>query len=315
MSHSSPALCCPRCRGSLEAVPEWLTCRRCEHRFPIVDGVAVLKIGNGDGLKRRQASWFDEATNHEFEITRPHGTPALYEWYYREKFNRSVSSLSPWIEGSTALTVCGGSGMDAEFLAQKGATVICSDISLGAALRARERANRYRLAITPIVADAERLPFRDQAVDLVLVHDGLHHLDHPLVALREMARVSRHAISITEPARAAVTAVAVRLGLAFSVEEAGNRVQRLRPDDVTTALREEGFEVTVAQRYGMYYKHEPGRVIAALSRGGLFSVTKLGVRAFNAVAGGLGNRLVVQAVRAGSVGPRSRSSHEVEVAA
>jgi SAM-dependent methyltransferase len=200
--------------------------------------------------------------------------------------------------GKTVLTVCGGSGMDAEFLARHGASVISSDISFGAARRARERAGRHRLPITPIVADVERLPFADQAVDIVYVHDGLHHIEQPLEALREMARVARFAVSINEPARAAVTSLAVRLGFALEFEDAGNRVQRLSPDTVAAELELQGFVVTAVGRYGMYFKHQPGRLMMALSRPLILPFVKLFVQLFNALAGRYGNKLTVQAVRA-----------------
>ncbi len=41
------------------------------------------------------------------------------------------------------------------------------------------------------VADAERLPFRDGSVDVVVCVDSLHHYPHPDAALAEMRRVTR----------------------------------------------------------------------------------------------------------------------------
>lgn len=117
--------------------------------------------------------------------------------------------------------------MDAEFLARSGATVISSDISLGAAKRSAERAKRYGLRILPLVADVEHLPFLDRSVDLVYVHDGLHHLEKPLAGIAEMSRVASRAVSVTEPAQAAATRLAVRFGLALEREDAGNRVARV----------------------------------------------------------------------------------------
>src|SRR5205807_314906 len=142
----------------------------------------------GTNHKSRQANFFDREEAAEFEIIRPHGTPALYRWLLEEKFRRGVAGVISALRGSgaMALVVCGGSGMDAEFLTSTGARVITSDISIGAAQRARERARRYGLPIMAIVADVERLPFRDRAVDLVYVHDGLHHLADPQNGLREM---------------------------------------------------------------------------------------------------------------------------------
>ena len=115
--------------------------------------------------------------------------------------------------------------------------VVSADISLGASRRARERARRHGLDLTPVVADAENLPFADRSFDLVYVHDGLHHLEHPEAGVAEMARVARHAVSITEPARAARHhGPPFAAGLALEREEAGNRVARLDPDELAAAL-------------------------------------------------------------------------------
>ena len=182
--------------------------------------------------------------------------------------------------------------MDAEFLARAGADVVSSDVSLGAARRTRERAARYGLMITPIVADIERLPFADGAFDLVLVHDGLHHLERPEAGLREMARVAGRWVSVTEPAKAAATAVAVQFGVAQDREEAGNRVARTRPADIVELLEPDGFRPLVAERYAMYYRHQPGRVFEALSRRYLFPIVVAGWRFANAVIGRAGNKMV-----------------------
>ena len=240
------------------------------------------------------ATFFDESLDDEFELERPYGAPALYEWLLLEKFRRSVANVSP--QGLSALTVCGGSGMDAEFLANAGTRVIASDISLGAARRARERARRHGIPIDVIVADVEHLPFSDASVDIVYVHDGLHHLERPLVGLREMARVARRAVCVTEPAKAALTHLAVRLGLALEREEAGNRVERLTLDDVCSTLAAEGFRVT-GERYAMYYCHEPGRAVRLLSHQPLFRLAQVSFQLANALGGRLGNKLTVQAVR------------------
>jgi len=218
----------------------------------------------------------------------------LYEWLLREKFRRAVAPLGGRLDGTTALVVCGGSGMDAEFLHERGAAVITSDISLGAAMRARERARRGGFPLLSIVADVERLPAGDSAVDLVFVHDGLHHLENPERGIVEMARVGK-AVSITEPARAAGTQLAVKLGLALHKEESGNVVARLRPKDVSVELERQGFQTLRAGRYLMYYRHEPGRIFALLSLPGLFVLARASWRAGNAMLGRWGNKLTVVA--------------------
>jgi SAM-dependent methyltransferase len=290
------ATACPRCSGTLDWGSASIDCRQCgaEYRF---HGYIPILVDERDQTKQAQARYFDAVQNVEFEISRPHETPDLYRWYYEEKFERGVCLLRTMLPEWTTLTVCGGSGMDAEFLARMGSNVVTSDISVGASRRARERAARYGLSITAVVADAERLPFRDRSFDLVYVHDGLHHLERPSDALSEMARVARRAISITEPADAVVTKLAVRLGAALEREEAGNRVVRFRIDELATPLLSHGFRIVDAHRYAMYYKHEPGRLLKLLSRRPFFEATVAATCVFNRLAGGFGNRLTIQAVR------------------
>ncbi|MEP7081432.1 MAG: class I SAM-dependent methyltransferase [Chloroflexota bacterium] len=250
-----------------------------------------------DAHKAAQSAWFDREVLAEFEIERPAGAPRFYRFLLAEKFRRSVRPFRGRLDGWTALTVCGGSGMDAEFLAAAGASVISSDISLGSAARVRERARRHGLAVEPIVADVEHLPFADNSVDLVYVHDGLHHLEDPWAGIAEMARVARRAVCISEPARAAATSVAVRLGLALEREGAGNRVERLQPEQVSATLREAGFRVVLAERYAMYYQHVPGPAMRLLSRRPLLPLAVFGWRLANLIVGRLGNKLNVVAIR------------------
>lgn len=297
---------CPACRdGELGAVGSaGLVCARCGSVYALEDGVPVLVAsgtgdGAADGHKSRQASFFDggDGTAEDYETTRPHGTPPFHRWLIAEKLRRSVAGLGS-LAGRSALVVCGGSGMDAEFLARAGARVVTSDLSAGAARRALERSRRFGVPLVSIVADAERLPFADRAIDLVYVHDGLHHLEDPLEGLAEMARVAAWAVSVTEPARAAATALAVRAGVALEREEAGNRVARLRLAEVTGALRASGFRIERAGRYAMFYRHEAGPVARLLSRPVLLPLARRGFLALDAVAGRGGNKLTVQAVRA-----------------
>lgn len=292
-------LVCPRCHGDLEWRPRELHCRACSGVYAVEDGIAILRSadsGDTAAHKEQQASFFD-AADPEFEITRPHGSPWLYRWLLGEKFRRSLSGLHSLPEQPTAVAVCGGSGMDAEFVARTGASVVSVDISLGAARRARERAERFGLDVLPVVADIEALPFRDCSVDLAYVHDGLHHLVSPPAGLREMARVARTAVSVNEPARAAATRAAIRIGLSVETEEAGNRVERVDPDSVVLALEQDGFSVVRCERYAMVYRHEPGRAARVLSLPPLRAPTRATLALFNRLLGRLGNKLTVQAVR------------------
>ncbi len=299
-----PLLRCPVCSGSLEDGSN-LECTDCGRSFPLVDGVPSLLPDGGevagegpDAHKLRQADFFDEEASPEWEIRRPHGTPALHGFLLEEKFRRGTRWIADEISGRSALIVCGGSGMDAEFLARAGARpVVSSDLSLGAAARAAVRARRFGVELLPVIADVEHLPFADRSFDLVFVHDGLHHLEDPATGIREMSRVARRAVSVNEPARAGATRAAVQVGLSVEHEEAGNRVARLTIGEVAELLRGAGFEIAGAERYAMLYRHEPGMPTRLLSRTCLSRLGREGWRAGNALIGRFGNKLTVQAVR------------------
>jgi len=276
-----------------------LACGSCHARYSLMHGIPILSLLDADDpasdYKRRQIEFFDREAE-EFEITRPAGQPRLYGWLMTEKFRRSVQGLESRLPGASALTVCGGSGMDAELLARAGAIVTASDLSIGAARRAVERGRRAGLPITAVVADAERLPFADSSFDIVYVHDGLHHLSDPLVGLTEMCRVARVCVCVTEPAQAAVTAMAVHFGIAQTEEDAGNRVERVSAKTVAQCLADHGFEVIGAERYAMYYRHEPGPWMRFLSRRRTLLVGRSAVVAFNSILGPVGNKLAVRGV-------------------
>jgi ubiquinone/menaquinone biosynthesis C-methylase UbiE len=287
---------CPQCQGPLSRDAEPWTCLTCHGSFGLDDEVRIL-VSSYDDHKRAQALFFDEGVDREYEINRPRGTPPLHEWLLREKFRRSIERVSADLEGASVLTICGGSGLDAEFMASAGADVLCTDISLGAARRAAMRAARFGIRYEVAVADAEALPFPDRSFDFVYVHDGLHHLERPLHGVAEMARVAQRGVCITEPARAALTRLAILAGVATNAEEAGNSVNRINEREVRNVLDASGFNAQIASRYLMYYGHEPGLATRVLSRGIAAATTRAALRVINALAGRAGNKLTIQAVR------------------
>jgi ubiquinone/menaquinone biosynthesis C-methylase UbiE len=182
-------------------------------------------------------------------------------------------------------------------LAKLGARVTGADVSAQALARARARARRYGFCADFQAADAEALPFRDECFDVVAVHDGLHHVQNPDRAIREMARVARRGVLILEPARAALTRLAVHLGLAKEVEEAGNRVGRLAGRDVAASLRAAGFRRVAWRRTLMYYPHEPFPWFRWFDAGPCFGLFRAAFWGVNLVLGRWGNKLALGATR------------------
>jgi hypothetical protein len=94
-----------------------------------------------------------------------------------------------------------------------------------------------------------------------------------------------------------LTSLAVKLGAALEREDAGNWVARLEPKATEDSLERSGFQVVRSRRYGMFYRHTPGRMARAFSRPGLAFGARLGFRVLNAGLGRFGNKMTVIAER------------------
>jgi SAM-dependent methyltransferase len=245
----------------------------------------------------RQQGFYEEECDPEFEIERPQSCGALYQYLIEQKFRNGCDVLGLELAGRTLLEICAGSGMMSEKFAQAGAIVTATDFSTAAVTRARERARRHAFDATFLVADAENLPYPDQSYDLVAVHDGLHHLQEPERAIREMARVARDGVLIMDPADAILTAAAVRMGIALDVEEAGNQVKRLNPLAVEQILLDCGLRRVNWHRCLMYYPHQPGRWFRLLGGPPAFFATRCLFEASNFLLGRWGNKLTLAGLR------------------
>jgi len=248
-----------------------------------------------------QRRFYEEECDSEFEITRPRECGRLYEFLIEEKFRTGLRILKLPIAGATLLEVCSGSGMMAEKFARAGAIVTASDFSRAAVDRMRERAKRYHFELQTLVADAEKLPFADGHFDIVAVHDGLHHLERPECAIREMGRVARKGVLIMDPARAVLTRIAVQLGIAEDIENAGNQVKRLEPKIVAAQLNRSGFDEIRWQRRLMFYPHEPGQICRWFDNAAAFAVFRVFFACTNFAIGRFGNKLSLAATSRQSV--------------
>jgi SAM-dependent methyltransferase len=260
-------------------------------------GLQCGVVGPEQGSRDRQLVFYEEECDPEFEVTRPHGCGRLYEFLIEHKFRTGLRVLGCRVAGRSILEICCGSGMMAEKFARAGAEVTGIDFSAAAIARARERAHRYGFAARFLVADAENLTFADSSFDIVAVHDGLHHLPHPERAIREMARVARQGVLILDPAQAVLTRLAVWLGIAVDVEDAGNEVKRLVPTEVAAILREAGYRNVRWQRTLMYYPHQPSTLFRWFDNPWLFGMFRLAFAGANLALARWGNKLALSACR------------------
>jgi glycosyltransferase involved in cell wall biosynthesis/ubiquinone/menaquinone biosynthesis C-methylase UbiE len=159
-----------------------------------------------------------------------------------ELMDKSVRELN--LHSKQVLNAAGGRAKEAEFLIKKGCSeVIVGDIAPSQLLGAKRRKEKHELNNLELIRlDAEHLPFRLGAFDLVYVHMGLHHFPHPYHAISEFCQVTRDSMIFIDIMNPVITKVLVFLGL-FKKEGCGVEPKRLEERKVKSALDKHGFQV------------------------------------------------------------------------
>jgi len=228
--------------------------------------------------------------DEKFEISRPHNAGRLYNFLISYKFQKALESLPFSIRGLSVLDICCGSGMISEYYAKKGAKVSGIDLSPEAVERASIRSKKYNFQAEFIIADSTSLPFPDNSFDIVSVHDGLHHLDTPKKAVKEMARLAKKAVVMIEPAKALITGASVLLGISKEYEGT-DFVYRFRKGELVSWLKEARIKKVITRRYIMYYPHKPGRFFRIFDNRILFYIAQKLFQVLNVLFGKFGNKI------------------------
>lgn len=150
----------------------------------------VGQVWRSGSFDRTGAALYDAAVEREW-LFRPFarliwGT----DWRLLHEPLRAIEELPP---GSAVLDVpCGGGWAFRALRPERRLRYVGVDLSPGMLRRARSRAERRRLGQVELVeASVDRMPFEDGSFDLCLCLNGLHCMDDPRAALREMARCLR----------------------------------------------------------------------------------------------------------------------------
>lgn len=153
------------------------------HRVEVPQAVAA---GTPDDVKRLYVHLGEDleaAFGHD-----PGSAPRL-------SYDETAAVVAAAVPDGAALVLDVGCGPDpgaGTLLGRRtGTTVVALDIGLGTVRLARAKAALSGVTLLVVVADAERLPFRDGAFDAVVCDDTIEHLPDDAAGVRELARVSR----------------------------------------------------------------------------------------------------------------------------
>lgn len=140
----------------------------------------------------------------------------IVRWRLREALQRLGGASAEVTLGSRLLVMCAGDALEGSILCDEGfRDVTISDISKVGVEQATERDPR----MTGLVLNAESANLEDCSYDVVVVQDGLHHLQNPVLGFTEMLRVARVAAFFLEPHN---SLAGRKLGRTWEIPESGD---------------------------------------------------------------------------------------------
>jgi ubiquinone/menaquinone biosynthesis C-methylase UbiE len=172
-------------------------------------------------------------------------TGQIGSWFLRIQEEATLRMLKPYT-GAKVLDVGGGHGQIAEALVLHGfqVTVIGSTDGCKTRLKNLLQSNRCAFKVGNIL----RLPYHDQAFDVVISYRLLSHVTEWETLLRELTRVARRAVILDYPSLRSLNYIAPYL---FQVKKQLERNTRpftcFRESDLSNMLRTVGFAAT--ERY------------------------------------------------------------------
>ena len=137
----------------------------------------------------------------------------------------------PVSTGDRLLDVAGGTGSLGRHLGRRAAATVVVDVT-PAMLEEGRRACADRDDVSFLEADAAALPFEEASFDVVVCRFALHHMEAPVRALAEMARVRR---------RGGTVAIVDVVAADGPLGDRQNELERLRDPSHTAALRQQEF--------------------------------------------------------------------------
>jgi len=238
-----------------------------------------------DKFKNKQVMYYQ--TKWRGDKRNPKEKTPVAKYFSNYALNKIIK-LYPlnFSEKHILITCGGGDGYEIAKMKKLNGVLTVSDISPDAILEVKKQWP----GINTIVADTEKLPFKDNFFQIGLVKDGFHHLIKPEKGIKELLRVCSEAIMIIDFQDTSLNKFLTNIGLSPEVEEAGNQNYRFSRNNLTKLFQKikiNNYKISscfvhapLFQR--SWFQKEPG-----------FLIMKILTESFNYLFGSYGNVIMI----------------------
>ncbi|MFZ5911244.1 MAG: methyltransferase domain-containing protein [Chloroflexota bacterium] len=167
---------------------EFLVNPRTGRRFPVRNGIPIFLLdGEVSGLNQRYQAMYDRsALFYDFSTW----AYSLWKGVSVEARLREYLDELEIGEGDRVLEVSVGTGRNMRFL-PRNAQISGLDISWGMLKQCQRNVSKWKLDVGLFMGTAERLPFQDEAFDVVFHFGGINFFNDKAAAICEMIRVAK----------------------------------------------------------------------------------------------------------------------------
>jgi len=216
---------------------------------------AELKALKG---KINDKDWVDEWLNHPSSWGK-----VWYDMYYGNIFP-TIRKLHGSFKGKTVLVVGTGGGTEAEWLVKQGADVTCLDVNNDFLEVSKLRFKQKNLKAKFVLANGEKLPFRENSFDICFFFGVLHHIPDFEKALKESARVANTVILGNEPREIPILRHIMK-AVNWNTEYEDLETHRFSDSQLKEILLESGFKRIKQKNLWAYFPSNPHDPKSSLS--------------------------------------------------